>query len=194
MPVNTKRQDTWKGIVQRCRYKLCFHPFSSLCQLSRILLFPHLESGGFTYDHYRVDGEIPEKPESSGKQGHGWWYLGYNIKKLTLCCLLWEAWKRNSDTGLKKSAQCTERLGLGSAEMKFCQWIGHRIPCGEPERNDHCPGEGRGGRAWQKGKKGTCDLSALRRDTWRVTFWKVREPDLVLGEQECPESRPAQPS
>lgn len=56
--------------------------------------------------------------------------------------LLWEAWIRNSGIRLKKSAQCTEGLPmvhLGSAEMKFSQWVGHCILarsriCREPER------------------------------------------------------------
>lgn len=56
--------------------------------------------------------------------------------------LLWEAWERNNGIRLKKSAQCTEGLpmvGLGSAEMKFSQSVGHCILarsriCRKPER------------------------------------------------------------
>lgn len=87
-----------------------FHLLTSLCQLSRILLFPCSESGDFTYNHFRVD-EIPKKLKSSGKQGHRIWCLGCNIEELTLCCC-----------GAKEVVpQCTK-------EMKFSQ-CGKVHPC-----------------------------------------------------------------
>lgn len=129
--------------MQRFGYKPCFHLLTSLCQLSRILLFPSSESGDFTCNHFRVD-EIPEKLKNSGKQGHRIWCLGCNIEELTLCCC-----------GAKEVVpQCTE-------EMKVSQWV-RCIParsrmCGELERSDHCTEEGRDGgekaRAQEEGKR-----------------------------------------